>query len=355
MEMLGLSYCHPAGLDRRRDTHAIFKIVFVVHLVGLAGASSGQERAGSAVSEGLRPAVVGVVSYDADGKAVARGSGFFVSERGDILTRRSLIPKEAVRAEVTTSDGKVYRLGRVVSADKESGIVRVLVENPPARVLPLPCATFGPQIGDSVVVLVGNSTGAQGIRGVVVDASAGTFSIAISAPGAAPGAASGSPVINARGQAVGIVVAAPEAAENVIAYGTERFFTLYPRAAAFQPFGTIKEESNPGLTGKPGALLLGHAVTRVAPAYPAVAKALKVDGTVMVRVIVDEDGNVSSAVAFSTNLQCHSGGADGVPPAAEEALKQAAVEALRQWKFVPSTFAGKKVKGMGAVTLQFHL
>jgi outer membrane biosynthesis protein TonB len=44
-----------------------------------------------------------------------------------------------------------------------------------------------------------------------------------------------------------------------------------------------------------------------------------------------------------------------VPPDAEEALKQAAIDAVLQWKFVPTTVKGQPTKVVGTITLNFHL
>jgi TonB-like protein len=38
-----------------------------------------------------------------------------------------------------------------------------------------------------------------------------------------------------------------------------------------------------------------------------------------------------------------------------EALKQAAVEAVRQWKFTPTILEGKPIRILGTITVNFHL
>jgi protein TonB len=67
--------------------------------------------------------------------------------------------------------------------------------------------------------------------------------------------------------------------------------------------------------------------------------AAQVSGTVVVEVLVDEEGNVSSARAVS-----------GHP-----LLKDAAVEAAREWKFSPTSLDGKAVRVVGTITFNFAL
>ena len=88
-----------------------------------------------------------------------------------------------------------------------------------------------------------------------------------------------------------------------------------------------------------GGVLTGKAVRRVQPQYPAIAKAARASGTVTVQVTVSESGDVISAVATG-----------GHP-----LLQQAAVAAVRQWKFSPTLLSGQPVKVTGVVTVNFTL
>jgi TonB family protein len=66
---------------------------------------------------------------------------------------------------------------------------------------------------------------------------------------------------------------------------------------------------------------------------------LKVSGPVTVRVVIDENGNVTSAKAI-----------DGPAP-----LRQPAEEAARKAKFAPTTENGITVKVTGTLTYDFNL
>src|SRR5438105_9855802 len=86
-----------------------------------------------------------------------------------------------------------------------------------------------------------------------------------------------------------------------------------------------------------GGVLNGKAVSKPDPAYPPIAKAARVSGTVTVQVTVDEEGNVISAAAVS-----------GHP-----LLQAAAVAAARQAKFTPTKLSGVPVKVTGLLTYNF--
>lgn len=72
-------------------------------------------------------------------------------------------------------------------------------------------------------------------------------------------------------------------------------------------------------------------VTRVEPAYPPIARSKKVEGTVILSVLVTESGAVSDVKVLR-----EAGGSMG--------LNEAAVAAVKKWKFRPAVKAGKRVK-----------
>ena len=88
-----------------------------------------------------------------------------------------------------------------------------------------------------------------------------------------------------------------------------------------------------------GGVLNGKAVSKPMPAYPPEAKAAGAQGTVVVRIVVDEGGKVVEAEAVS-----------GHP-----LLLQAAVTAARGSRFAPTRLAGQPVKVAGVITYNFVL
>jgi periplasmic protein TonB len=86
-----------------------------------------------------------------------------------------------------------------------------------------------------------------------------------------------------------------------------------------------------------GGVLNGKAISLPKPAYPPIAKAAHASGTVVVQVLIDENGNVVSAKALS-----------GHP-----LLQAVAVGAARQAKFSPTKLSGQPVKVTGVIQYNF--
>lgn len=86
-----------------------------------------------------------------------------------------------------------------------------------------------------------------------------------------------------------------------------------------------------------GGVLNGKAVRLVQPSYPAIARQAHASGTVVVQVLIDENGNVISAHAVS-----------GHP-----LLQAVAVAAARASKFSPTKLSGQPVKVNGVIQYNF--
>jgi TonB family protein len=99
---------------------------------------------------------------------------------------------------------------------------------------------------------------------------------------------------------------------------------------------------NLGTVKVPGAVEVGalddKAQSKPAPPYPAVARAARVSGKVVVRVTVDESGRVILASAAS-----------GHP-----LLRAASEAAARQARFAPTVRDGRPVKVIGTLTYEFR-
>jgi protein TonB len=80
-------------------------------------------------------------------------------------------------------------------------------------------------------------------------------------------------------------------------------------------------------------------ISSTPPTYPTLAKTQHIEGNVRVDALVDENGRVSSVKVVSGPTLLH----------------QAAMDAIRQWKYQPATLDGKAVPMHLTVTLQFRL
>jgi len=82
------------------------------------------------------------------------------------------------------------------------------------------------------------------------------------------------------------------------------------------------------------------AVSRVQPVYTEVARKAHIEGTVIIETIIDRNGNVTDARVLR-----------GLPLG----LDQAALDAMKRWKFQPGRFNGQPVPVIFTLTVTFKL
>jgi periplasmic protein TonB len=154
-------------------------------------------------------------------------------------------------------------------------------------------------------------------------------------------------------------VANPNAAPVVPPTGVGRELptpSLPPDAAPTDENGVITSDVPPGLTAaaitdappapRPVAPVRVHTLLRppvrlhdVAPVYPELARAARVEGVVIIEAIISTSGSVMEArILRSVAL-----------------LDQAAIAAVRQWRYTPSLLNGVPVPVVMTVTVRFTL
>ncbi|HEX8706762.1 MAG TPA: tetratricopeptide repeat protein [Pyrinomonadaceae bacterium] len=152
----------------------------------------------------IKPSVVSVVTYDLKGERLSRGSGFFTAP-DRVVTNRHVL-EGAYKAEVHTAGDLTFNVRGVLALDGEGDIALLQVDAPAGMASPLSVARTTPQEGESIVV-IGNPLGLEGsvsngIVSAVRDIPNFGRIIQITAP-ISPGS-SGSPVINMRGEVIGV-------------------------------------------------------------------------------------------------------------------------------------------------------
>jgi S1-C subfamily serine protease len=152
----------------------------------------------------IQPAVVTVIAYNAQNEALFQGSGFFIAPEGCFLTNCHVLA-QAARAEVRTAGGRCYPVRGVVAADRDWDLVVAAVACPPEGVSGLEITRDLPEVGERVAV-VGSPLGLEqtlsdGVVSALRRTSAGHY-LQISAPVST--GSSGSPVINMKGEVVGV-------------------------------------------------------------------------------------------------------------------------------------------------------
>jgi TonB family protein len=107
------------------------------------------------------------------------------------------------------------------------------------------------------------------------------------------------------------------------------------------PFPSIRvpPELKSQISKQGASLQLGQLISRVEPTYPEDAERQRIEGVVKLHVIIDRDGNIQ-------NIDQMTG-----PPL----LVAAAANALRQWRYKPTTLGGQPVEAGVDVTVVFRL
>jgi len=112
------------------------------------------------------------------------------------------------------------------------------------------------------------------------------------------------------------------------------------------PFGMGTELSvaipPPSITAKPvriSRIMEGNLIRRVQPTYPALARQARIQGSVVLSAVISRDGMIE-------HLQALNG---------QPMLEQAAIDAVRQWKYRPYLLNGEPVEVETQITVNFTL
>jgi len=103
--------------------------------------------------------------------------------------------------------------------------------------------------------------------------------------------------------------------------------------------GSANQPAAPAPLPVGGEVKSARMISSVPPAYPTLARTQHISGDVRIDALIDETGRVTTMKVV----------------AGPTLLRQAAMDALRQWKYQPATLGGKAVPMHLTVTLQFRL
>lgn len=175
----------------------------------------------------VRPVVVTIETYDKKGKPLGSSSGFFINKQGHLITNYHVL-KGAYSAMVKTFDGKEYSVKLVLAESETTDLIKVSVDIPEQTVKFIELSQNTPEVGNLVIV-VGNPWGLKqtvsegvisGIRDIPAIGKVFQISTAVSlglSGSVAPGS-SGSPVINMKGQVIGVATTGPWSGEQNICF-----------------------------------------------------------------------------------------------------------------------------------------
>jgi tetratricopeptide (TPR) repeat protein len=210
----------PAKIDQSRPTGLI--------QAGPAASAPAQESLPALVRR-VKPSVVSVLTYDAKGEPLISGTGFFIRP-GEVVTNMHVI-RGAHRVEIHTLDGKgrTYPVAGALAVDEEADLALLSVDLPAERSRPLTFASALPDDGEQIFV-IGNplrleGSVSEGIVSAVREVPDLGRIIQITAP--VSHGNSGSPLLNMRGQVIGIVTVKVTNGQNInLALGVTRISAL---------------------------------------------------------------------------------------------------------------------------------
>lgn len=127
-----------------------------------------------------------------------------------------------------------------------------------------------------------------------------------------------------------LAVPAPPAGDSGALGGSASPVSVLPASAA---------NSQHSLAAGTAQVTQPRLISSVQPTYPAVAAQMHTQGDVIIRAQIDANGKVAGTTVVS----------------GPTLLQQAALSALRQWKYQPSKLDGQAVPGEVVVTIRFRL
>ena len=187
----------------------IFTLLIVVSILivfsALIFASGTIDESLPSLVKRIKPSTVIIFVYDDKGEFLKLGSGFFISQNGDVITNYHVI-QGASSAEIKTADEKTYPITYVLAGDEQNDLIRLSVNIPSQDVYPLSLSKAIPEVGERIIVygspLGWENTVSDGIVSAIRDIPDYGRVIQITAP-ISPGS-SGSPVLNMQGEVIGV-------------------------------------------------------------------------------------------------------------------------------------------------------
>ena len=159
----------------------------------------------SKIYKEVSPSVVVVFAYDSNNRLISQGSGFFIDELGDVITNLHVV-QGSNKLEVVTVDGKRYPVKDVLAKNLSGNIFLASIGIPKNTVQPLKLNASLPSIGEDIII-IGCPEGLEQTmtRGIISSVrDIGDYGTVVQIDAAISPGSSGSPVLNAKGEVIGI-------------------------------------------------------------------------------------------------------------------------------------------------------
>jgi protein TonB len=132
----------------------------------------------------------------------------------------------------------------------------------------------------------------------------------------------------------GLESASTESAPSVDTTGASGPLKALPSSIA--PPTPLGEALAPG--GEGGQPQMPRLISSVVPVYPQIAQQAGIEGDVVVQASIDNSGKVSAVKVLSGPVM----------------LRQAAIDAVRRWKYEPAMMDGKSIATEMTIRIRFH-
>jgi TonB family protein len=112
-------------------------------------------------------------------------------------------------------------------------------------------------------------------------------------------------------------------------------------SVSFSPYPSLRVPAalKTQMSRQGATLQIGKLLSRVDPVYPEEAEKQRMEGTVILHTVIGQDGTIQ-----------------GVEPKSGPApLVAAAANAVRQWRYTPSSVGGQPVEAEEDITITFRL
>jgi len=275
-----------------------------------AGSSSAVDS--SRLETNVRPAVIWVTVFDPAGKLLRTQTGFFISSDGRFVATAQAI-EGAINGVAKTGDGGIYNVSGVLVAATTLGLAVLQAD---VKHVPFLALNKNPHlsVGTHVEVVGSGLAGTEGAPRDVTIAAQESYRVEIVA--AISPSSIGSPIIDANGQVVGVVISAGEKPNVRPADALDLLLSQTPLDAKPHWAQASEASPTPRPTPKP------QIVYAPAPPFPPEGRVRPgAPRSGRFRLSFDTKGNVRSIQII------HSTG--------DALLDQAAISGLRRWKSTP--------------------
>ena len=112
-------------------------------------------------------------------------------------------------------------------------------------------------------------------------------------------------------------------------------------SVSFSPYPSLRVPAalKTQMSRQGAALQIGKLLSRVDPVYPEEAEKQRMEGTVILHTVIGQDGSIQSVA----------------PKSGPAPLVAAAANAVRQWRYTPSSVGGQPVEAEEDITITFRL